>query len=129
MEGAQLNLMSMTFDVPWAALCSDNRKYVTRFILSKAYRASKTMIAEFSIVAAAQQKWLITEHDLGLRVTVREPDKRRRDFNWSKNLKDGITEGAGVWVDDSQVRVEQWEFDKPDKANAGATIHIWRLDA
>jgi Holliday junction resolvase RusA-like endonuclease len=66
--------------------------------------------------------------DVGLRVIVREPDRRRRDFNWSKNLKDGITEGGGVWLDDSQVREEQWQFVKPDKRTAGATIHIWILE-
>jgi Holliday junction resolvase RusA-like endonuclease len=115
----------LIFNVPWLALCSDNRKYVTRFILSKPYRASKALIGEMSAAAAKAQQWPVVGCDVGLRVVVREPDKRRRDFNWSKNLKDGITEGGGVWLDDSQVREEQWEFAKPDKQNAGATVHIW----
>ena len=117
----------LTFNVPWAALCSDNRKYVARFILSNAYRASKELIAELSVEAAAEQQWSVVACDVGLRVVVREPNKRRRDFNWSKNLKDGITQGGGVWQDDSQVREERWHFDTPDKHRAGATITIWRL--
>ena len=115
----------LTFEVPWLALCSDNRKYVTRFILSKPYRASKALIAALSVEAAKAQQWPVVGCDVGLRVIVREPDRRRRDFNWSKNLKDGITEGGGVWLDDSQVREEHWEFAKHDKQNAGATVHIW----
>ena len=120
--------MTLTFDVPWAALCSDNRKFVSGYILSKEYRQSKTLIGELSLAAAKMFGWALADVDLGLYVLVREPDRRRRDFNWSKNLKDGITQGGGVWQDDSQVREERWKFDTPDKQNAGATITIWRLD-
>jgi len=118
----------LTFTVPWAALCSDNRKFVSGYILSKEYRQSKLLIGELSLAAAKMFGWALADVDLGLYVLVREPDRRRRDFNWSKNLKDGITQGNGVWLDDSQVREERWKFDTPDKANAGATITIWRLD-
>ncbi len=119
--------MILTFDVSWAALCSDNRKFVTGYILSKEYRQSKALIGELSLSAAKSSGWPIAIVDLGLYVRIREPDRRRRDFNWSKNLKDGITQGGGVWQDDSQVREERWTFDTPDKQNAGATITIWRL--
>lgn len=120
--------MTLTFSVPWAALCSDNRKFVSGYILSKEYRQSKLLIGELSLAAAKMFGWALADVDLGLYVLVREPDRRRRDFNWSKNLKDGITQGGGVWQDDSQVREERWKFDTPDKQNAGATITIWRLD-
>ena len=121
-------IISLTFDVPWAALCSDNRKFVSGYILSKEYRQSKALIGELSLAAAKMLGWPLADVDLGLYVRVREPDRRRRDFNWSKNLKDGITQGGGVWEDDSQVREERWKFDAPDKANAGATITIWILE-
>ena len=121
-------MTTLTFSVPWAALCSDNRKFVSGYILSKEYRQSKLLIGELSLAAAKMFGWALADVDLGLYVLVREPDRRRRDFNWSKNLKDGITQGGGVWQDDSQVREERWKFDPPDKQNAGATITIWRLD-
>jgi len=101
---------------------------VSGYILSKEYRQSKLLIGELSLAAAKMFGWALADVDLGLYVLVREPDRRRRDFNWSKNLKDGITQGGGVWQDDSQVREERWKFDTPDKQNAGATITIWRLD-
>lgn len=119
--------MILTFVVPWAALCSDNRKFVSGYILSKEYRQSKELIGEMALAAAKKSAWEVVDCDLGLHVLVREPDRRRRDFNWSKNLKDGITQGGGVWQDDSQVREERWKFDTPDKHNAGATITIWTL--
>lgn len=121
-------ISSLTFDVPWAALCSDNRKFKFRFHLSDKYRDSKKLIGKLSLAAAKKNGWPLAVVDLGLYVLVREPDKRRRDFNWSKNLKDGITEGGGVWEDDSQVREERWKFDTPSKKNAGATIHIYLLE-
>ena len=122
MEGAAL-----TFRVPWEALCSDNRKYVTNYILSREYRESKALIGALSLAAARKAQWPRPEGRLGLRVTVTEPDRRRRDLNWSKNLKDGITQGAVIWYDDSQVREEHWLFAAPDRATAGATITVWTL--
>jgi Holliday junction resolvase RusA-like endonuclease len=118
----------LIFNVPWAALCSDNRKFIKNYILSGEYRDSKQLIGQLSLSAAKMSGWPIAVVDLGLYVLVREPDRRRRDFNWSKNLKDGITEGGGVWEDDSQVREERWKFDAPSKKNAGATIHIYVLE-
>jgi Holliday junction resolvase RusA-like endonuclease len=118
----------LIFNVPWAALCSDNRKFKFRFHLSDKYRNSKKLIGQMSLAAAKKNGWPLAVVDLGLYVLVREPDRRRRDFNWSKNLKDGITEGGGVWEDDSQVREERWKFDAPSKKNAGATIHIYVLE-
>lgn len=123
---------ALTFSVPWAALCSDNRKFVSgSFILTKEYRASKELIGQLALAAARKHKWVRQEGPLAFECVVREPDRRRRDLNWSKNCRDGITQGEGVWWDDSQVRWELWRFDEsaaPDKATAGATITIRVLD-
>lgn len=123
MEGAQL-----IFRVPWSALCSDNRKYVRGYVLSKQYRDSKQEVGDHAIDAARQWQWSCTTKRVGLRVVVTEPDSRRRDLNWSKNLKDGISGSAAIWVDDCQVRDEHWLFSAhPDRENAGAMITIWIL--
>jgi Holliday junction resolvase RusA-like endonuclease len=124
-EGEELIL---TFIIPWVALCSDNRKFKYRYILSDQYREAKVLIGAIAKAAAKKNNWAIPTCDVGLHVVVREPDKRRRDLNFSKCAKDGITHGAGVWVDDSQVREEHWKFIRSDKASAGATLTIWRLD-
>ena len=123
-------MTALTFDVPWSGLCSDNRKFVSgQFILTKEYRESKALIGALSLAAARKQKWSRQEGPLALEVVVREPDRRRRDLNWSKNCKDGITAGEGVWWDDSQVRWELWRFVEPcDKATAGAVVTIRVLD-
>jgi hypothetical protein len=70
----------LTFDVPWDALVSDNRKYVTGYILSKEYRQAKQLIAEFAIAAAKRAKWVRQEGRLALDIVVRYPDRRRRDL-------------------------------------------------
>lgn len=123
---------NLTFSIPWSALCSDNRKFISgQFILSKEYRESKQAIGLLSVAAARKAKWTRAEGPLALEVVVREPDRRRRDLNWSKNAKDGITAGEGVWWDDSQVRWELWRFSEdgpPDKATAGAVVTIRTLD-
>jgi Holliday junction resolvase RusA-like endonuclease len=125
-------MSDLTFTVPWSALCSDNRKFISgQFILSKEYRESKQAIGLLSVAAARKAKWVRAEGPLALEVVVREPDRRRRDLNWAKNAKDGITAGEGVWWDDSQVRWELWRFSEdgpPDKATAGATVTIRTLD-
>ena len=117
---------TLTVNVPWHALCSDNRKYKFRFVLSVQYRDAKALIGLLVLQAARQQHWGLTEDPVSLNVVVREPDKRRRDFNWSKNLKDGITLCGGVWKDDQQVREERWVFDEGPRSRekAGATITI-----
>jgi len=123
-------MADLSFWVPWPALCSDNRKFVSgQFILTKEYRESKTLIGQLSLAAARKAKWPRAEGPLALEVAVREPDRRRRDLNWSKNAKDGITAGEAVWWDDSQVRWELWRFIEPsDKALAGAQVTIRVLD-
>ena len=119
----------LTFTVPWNALCSDNRKYKFRYVLSDEYREAKEQIGKLSVAAAKKAKWKQSEKRLALHVVVTEPDRRKRDFNWSKNLKDGITQGEGVWWDDSQVRDEHWQFaPTPDKQHAGAVITITPLE-
>jgi Holliday junction resolvase RusA-like endonuclease len=122
--------VNLTFEVPWSGLCSDNRKFVSgQFILTKEYRESKALIGALSLAAARKQKWARQEGPLALEVVVREPDRRRRDLNWSKNCKDGITAGEGVWWDDSQVRWELWRFVEPcDKSRAGAVVTVRVLD-
>ena len=121
---------ALTFSVPWSGLCSDNRKFINgQFILTKEYRESKALIGQLSLAAARKAKWARQEGPLALEVVVREPDRRRRDLNWSKNAKDGITAGEAVWWDDSQVRWELWRFVEPcDRATAGATVTIRILD-
>lgn len=121
--------MTLTFSVPWAALCSDNRKFKFRFVLSPQYRDAKLLVGTLAKDAAKTSGWPLAVVDLGLYVLVREPDRRRRDLNFSKNLKDGITDVGGVWVDDRQVRDERWVFQPAEKGKtAGAIITIWRLD-
>lgn len=121
--------MILTFDVPWAALCSDNRKFKFRFVLSQQYRDAKLLVGTLAKKSAKTLGWPLVDVDLGLYVLVREPDRRRRDLNFSKNLKDGITDVGGVWVDDRQVRDERWKFQPAEKGiAAGAIITIWRLD-
>jgi Holliday junction resolvase RusA-like endonuclease len=127
-EEAVSGVRSFTFSVPWAALCSDNRKFVKGYILSGEYRQSKELIGQLALAAARKVGWEVQSCPLRLEVAVREPDRRRRDLNWSKNLKDGITSGGGIWADDSQVRDERWYFVAPDKATAGADITIACLD-
>ena len=123
---------ALTFDIPWSALCSDNRKYVTGYTLSREYRESKAFIAALSVAAARKHGWSCTTDKIALTVIVREPDRRRRDLNWSKNLKDGISAGGAIWADDCQVRIEHWEMDERlprSKGTAGATITITIMEA
>jgi Holliday junction resolvase RusA-like endonuclease len=117
----------LTFTVPWDALISDNRKYVTGYILSKEYREAKALIGQLALAAARKAKWPRQEGRLGLEVVVRCPDRRKRDLNFQKAFMDGITDAEAVWWDDSQVRRTVWEFDdreKPSKATAGADVTI-----
>jgi len=122
---------ALTFTVPWAALISDNRKYVTGYILSKEYREAKALIGQLALAAARKAGWTRQEGRLMIDVVVREPDRRRRDLNYQKAFLDGITESAAIWHDDSQIRRAVWEFDdvnERDKAKAGAVITIACLD-
>jgi Holliday junction resolvase RusA-like endonuclease len=121
----------MTFSVPWAALISDNRKYVTGYILSKEYREAKTLIGQLAMAAAKQAGWTRQEGRLLIDVVVREPDRRRRDLNYQKAFLDGITDSEAIWHDDSQIRRAVWEFDdlnERDKTKAGAVVTIAVLD-
>ena len=118
----------LKFFVPWEMLCSDNRKYVKGYILSKQYRGAKEALAAHSAACAKAAGWTITEAPLSLRWVITEPDRRRRDLSFSKQTKDAITTGQGIWVDDNQVREEHSIFtDTPDKANAGAWCSIAKL--
>jgi Holliday junction resolvase RusA-like endonuclease len=121
----------MTFSVPWAALISDNRKYVTGYILSKEYREAKTLIGQLAMAAAKKAGWTRQEGRLLIDVVVREPDRRRRDLNYQKAFLDGITDSEAIWHDDSQIRRAVWEFDdlnERDKTKAGAVVTIAVLD-
>lgn len=118
----------LTFWVPWHLLCSDNRKYVKGYILSKQYRAAKEGLAAHSAACAKAAGWALTDAPLSIRWVVTEPDKRRRDLSFSKQTKDAITMGQGIWLDDDQVRDEHFLFTHtPDKANAGAWCHIAKI--
>lgn len=121
----------LTFSVPWAALISDNRKYVTGYILSKEYREAKTLIGQLALAAAKKARWERQEGRLMIDVVVREPDRRRRDLNYQKAFLDGITDTDAIWRDDSQIRKAIWEFDdvhERDKTKAGAVVTITVLD-
>jgi len=50
-------MTSLTFSVPWAALISDNRKYVTGYILSKEYREAKTLIGQLAMAPPEKDGW------------------------------------------------------------------------
>ena len=109
-------------------MCSDNRKYVKGYILSKQYRAAKEGLAAWSKAAATDAGWVLTEAPLSIRWVVTEPDKRRRDLSFSKQTKDAITLGGAIWVDDNQVRDEHFLFEHtPNKAGAGAWCSIAKL--
>lgn len=117
----------LTIQVPWTALCSDNRKFLSgKFILSPEYREARELLAVHAKVAMKKQKWTAPQGKLKMTVVVVEPDHRKRDLNWSKATKDSLTH-AGVWIDDSQVRWELWHADTVDKEKAGATITVEAL--
>lgn len=85
------------------------------------------MAAQRSILFAQDVGWVCTDQPVQMEVWVWEPDHRRRDLNFSKALKDGISEGGAIWVDDRQVRYEAWYFveaTKRSKAHAGAWVVI-----
>jgi len=65
----------LTFSVPWAALISDNRKYVTGYILSKEYREAKQLIGQLALAAAKKARWERQDGRLMIDVVVREPDR------------------------------------------------------
>lgn len=116
----------LIFDLPWHALCSDNRKYISRrFVLGNRYRKSKSLIGRIAAMAAHEQYWEVTDAHLEIIALVTPPDHRRRDLNFSKNLKDGITESGLIWKDDTQVRREVWDMaPEPDREQAGAIVAI-----
>lgn len=121
--------MKLTFELPWADLCSDNRKYVTLGVLSPQYRGAKEAVGMKSLAAAKKAKWKLPQGPLKMTVVIREPDHRKRDhLNFAKGMLDGITSGGGVWIDDSQVRDAHWYFsDVVDKATAGALVTVETL--
>lgn len=119
----------LTFRVPFASLCSDNRKYMGggKFVLSKEYRAAKETLASRAWVEAKRARWEMPTGPVLLMVAVTEPDHRKRDFNWTKQVMDALTASGAVWHDDSQVRQMFWYFVGVDKANADAEITIVTL--
>jgi hypothetical protein len=118
----------LKFWVPWTMLCSDNRKYVKGYILSKQYRGAKEALAAHSAHCAKVTGWVLTDAPLSIRWVVTEPDQRRRDLSFSKVTKDAITLGGAVWHDDDQAREEHWLFTAtPNKADAGAWCSIAKL--
>ena len=78
-------MSDLTFTIPWSALCSDNRKFISgRFILTKEYRESKQTIGLLALAAARKHKWTRQEGPLAFIAEVREPDRRRRDLQFPK---------------------------------------------
>lgn len=102
----------LRFWIPWALLCSDNRKYAGRTVkvLSRQYRTAKADLAAHSATVAMVAGWTVTDVPLSVRWVVTEPDRRRRDLSFSKQVKDAVTLGGGIWRDDAQVREEHWLF-------------------
>jgi Holliday junction resolvase RusA-like endonuclease len=96
--------------------------------LSWKYRASKDRIGALALEASEITGWRCTKERITLSVVVVEPDRRPRDLNWSKNLKDGITASGAIWDDDRQVRDERWVFveNQPTRSlpTAGAIVTI-----
>jgi Holliday junction resolvase RusA-like endonuclease len=131
-HAARLNATTNTeqrleFFVPWDGLCSDNRKFVGRYHLSSEYKRASKAIVKAATAGVARCGWSKTPYAVVLSVTVREPDLRRRDFNWSKVTKDAITSSGVVWEDDQQVRHEIWVFDDASghsRVMAGAVVTI-----
>jgi Holliday junction resolvase RusA-like endonuclease len=121
-------MRELRFALPWSALVSDNRRYGRGHILSRQYRQARTEVAGFCNMAALKARWRKTDAIVHLEVEVIEPDRRRRDLNFSKALKDSISYSSVIWDDDSQVRSETWRFVGRDKATAGATVLIRILD-
>lgn len=120
---------TLKLTIPWSALCSDNRKFVTLGVLSPQYREAKAAMALLTKAQARKAKWEPPQGALKMVVCITEPDHKKRDhLNFSKCLCDGITAGEGVWFDDSQVRDARWYFSPTvDKDAAGATILIEEL--
>lgn len=118
----------LRFFLPWQALCSDNRKFVKGYILSAQYRKAKDDVARMSAESAAFVGWEQTDAPVSVRFILTEPNRKGRDLSFSKCTKDGITQGAGVWLDDVQCRDEHWCYlDARDPINAGAWVSIAKL--
>jgi len=120
---------TLTFSVPWAALCSKNAKYVGKFskVLSDDYRAAQEMLGVYAMQAVKKQKWTRTDKALKLTWDIVEPDHRKRDpYNYGECILDALTKCTHelVWWDDSQVRVGQFSGTTVDKEKAGATITL-----
>ena len=121
-------MSGLTIVLPWEALVSDNRRYVKGHILSKQYRDARTHTAALATAAAKAAKWRQTVKPVRLDVAIIEPDRRRRDLNFSKGVKDAISHAGSIWEDDAQVRAECWQFIGRDKAKAGAVVRITLLE-
>ena len=95
-------------------------------ILSAEYRNAKDALAQRSYAAAVSGGWAITDQPLSLRILITQPNtSRHRDLSFSKQTKDAITQGKGIWEDDRQVKEEWWRFtDVVDKDRAGAWVSI-----
>lgn len=121
-------MSGLTIVLPWEALVSDNRRYVKGHILSKQYREARARAAAIAIETAAKAKWRRTVKPVRMDVAIIEPDRRRRDLNFSKALKDAISQAGTIWEDDAQVRAECWQFTGRDKDKAGAVVRITFLE-
>ena len=123
-------MKTLTINLPWTLLCSENRRYVSQFnkALSPEYRAAKYGAALVATAAAKKAKWVVPTGPLRMDVTFTEPDHRKRDYkNFSKALCDSLTASGHVWIDDSQIRCGYEESVKVSKDHAGAVIVITTL--
>lgn len=125
-------MATLTFTVPWDALCSKNAKYVGQFskVLSPEYRAAQEKAGLLALAAAKKQKWKRTDKAVRLTVTIVEPDHRKRDpYNLGECILDALTKCAhdAIWWDDSQARIVTFGATEVSKDKAGATITIETL--
>jgi Holliday junction resolvase RusA-like endonuclease len=99
----------MNFTIPWSVLVSDNRKHVTRRVLSPEYRLAKKSLA---LIARAQVRGEAFTGPCEVRYDFHPPDRRRRDCaNFLKLLNDAL-EGV-VWADDFLIKRLSFEVHEP----------------
>jgi len=70
----------MTWDVAWRALA-------TLALILVIWAGVVALAIVTALLDAKQAKWQRATGPVLLMVAVREPDRRRRDLNWSKQVK------------------------------------------
>lgn len=109
--------------LPWSVLVPDNQRHGLmrgRILLTAKYRDA---LAGASTLAAFQWKAGPLKTSVAVRVTLYEPDKRRRDIgNYTKLIADALTRVA--FVDDSQIDELRLSRGGLDRKNPRAEVEI-----